>query len=109
MKRRTLINNYHAPASNTAAVVTLKSTTGSAVIRRIDTGYDLDPTTVPAELTIAVDGTTVWSTHINKGGPAFFDFAEGYPLNAASSGIVITLPAAGASITGRLNVFTERP
>lgn len=97
-----LAANGDAPAANTAAVVTLAATPGYAhVISQIIWSYSDTPT--GGKLTITVGSTDLPDIHIISGGPGFFTFwppVKGHQNEA----IVVTLAAAGAAVSGTLNI-----
>lgn len=99
--------NTHAPASNTAAVVT-KAAAGAGVSNVIDGiawSYDAAPTN--GGLTITDGGSTVFQVAVTAAGPGFFLFPR--PLkSAANSALVVTLAAGGSGVTGKVNVLGAR-
>jgi len=99
--------NTHAPASNTAAVVT-KAAAGAGVCNVIDGiawSYDAAPTN--GGLTITDGGSTVFQVAVTAAGPGFFLFPR--PLkSAANSAMVVTLAAGGSGVTGKINVLGAR-
>lgn len=99
-------NDIHAPAANTAAVVTYAA---QAATRQVIGGvawsyYGGVPT--GGNLTIATGGSTVFNIDIAEEGPGFFTFPR--PLaGALAANIVITLTAGGAGITGKVSVLNH--
>jgi hypothetical protein len=94
--------DYHAPAANTAATVTLASTASlKHCISQIVFSYNADPTN--GNLLVQDAGTTVFSMDVTKSGPGQVLF--NYPLKQATANtqMVITLAAGGASATGKVN------
>jgi hypothetical protein len=96
----------HAPAANTAAVVTLAAPGAGRQHRvwNIYWSYDVNPTA--GGLTITDGGDTVFSIAITKSGPGYVRYpqaGEGGP-NAA---VVVTLAAGGAGVTGKVNVLSD--
>lgn len=100
--------NYHGPAANTAAVVTYAAAGAGIyhVIDQIICGYSGAPT--GGRLTIEDgSGTTVWSIDIPAAGPQTFTFPEGI-RGSANTALIITLAAAGAGVSGKVNVLGKR-
>ena len=93
-----LAANGHAPAANTAAVVTLAATAARAhVLSQIIWSYDGDPT--GGSLTISIGGVALPSFAITSGGPGFLTFWP--PIKGhVNEAIVVTLAAGGAGVTG---------
>lgn len=107
----------HAPADNTAAVITLAAASGvKHVLDKVFGGYD-SYTNAEKALTIVltVDGTAVTLTHpVTVGASAQSDPTPTFDLNFnpplqgdENTAITITLPAAGAGIAGKLNAITR--
>lgn len=95
---------YDFPAANTNAVVTLAATSGVIhVIKKISGSYSGTLASAPYTLTVAIGGTTVWSVALSAVGTFDFDFPDGLH-GAENTAVVVTLPAGGASGTGKLNV-----
>lgn len=112
---RTIVNpvavvvpNAHAPAANTAAVITLAAASGTRhVVDKIFGGYDLTPT--GGSLTIA---STVLATAVSMVmpigtiGPIVLNLDP--PLQGDdNTAITITLAAGGAGVTGKINALTR--
>lgn len=100
--------NVHAPAANTAAVVTYAA--GGAGVAHTISGvawsYNADPTAGNLKIEDG-SGTTVFSVDITSKGPGFFLFPE--PLRgSANTALIITLAAGGASCTGKVNGLGKR-
>ena len=93
----------HAPAANTAAIVTL-STTGNAKPEAIH--YDYSGTPSGGLLTVTADGVVVFKRTLPAAGGGTVRFYAPHPIRATSSGVVVTLAAAGAGVTGFLAVET---
>lgn len=101
--RTSATTNTHAPAVNTAAVVTLAA--GGAGVSNVVSGiyWSYNATPTGGSLAITDGGTTVFTEYITAGGPGFFPFAPPRRF-ADNSQVVITLAAAGAAVAGSLNV-----
>lgn len=94
--------DVHAPAVNTAAVITRAAVPGSRhKIYRISASYNAAPT--GGNLQITDGGTVVYSEDITAAGPFERKFDPPIAGNI-NSAVVITLAAAGAAVTGKLNV-----
>jgi hypothetical protein len=109
------IPKIHAPADNTAAVITLAATAGvHHVVDKVFGGYDDNPA-AEKSLTIAltVAGTAVTMTFPVSTDDGFveprFDLNFNPPLQGdENKAVTITLPASGdAAIAGRLNAITR--
>lgn len=99
--------NVHVPAANTAAIVTFTAVVGQRhVLEFVAWSYSAAPT--GGRLTITDGGVTVLDVDIIAGGPGVLDVQLRSEINSA---VVATLAAAGAAITGKLNVYkyTEAP
>lgn len=96
--------HVHEPAADTAAVVTLAAAGAgvSNVLGLVAWSYDDDPTA--GSLTIEDgSGTTVFKVDVTSGGPGFFPFAP--PIKGtANTAMIITLAAAGGSVSGLVSV-----
>lgn len=96
----------HEPAVNTAAVVTLAAGAAgvSNVLYSISWSYDADPTA--GSLTVQ-DGSTVWyKLDIPSKGPGQVVWDP--PLKGtAATAMVVTLAAAGAAVSGIVNVHAS--
>jgi hypothetical protein len=92
----------HAPAANTAAVVTLAAAAGQAhVLAGVVSSYDAAPT--GGTLTIA-DGTTTLAWSVTAAGPAPVTFPV--PLRfAVGAQVTVTLAAGGSGVTGKLSLL----
>lgn len=95
--------DVHAPASNTAAVITYAADSrGAHVISGVAWSYDADPT--GGSLTITDGGSAIFKVAITNKGPGFIPFEV--PKKATSnSALVITLAAGGSGITGVVNAL----
>jgi len=100
----------HAPAANTAAILTITPTAVEYVaMQSIEWSYDGVPSS--GSLIITVAGATVWTEYITAAGPGHFDwsmaprifaaFASGIPTKGGA--VVVTLAAGGAGISGSVN------
>lgn len=100
-------SDVHAPASNTAAVVTYSA--GGTGHRHVITGvawsYSADPTAGNLKIEDG-SGTTVFSIDITSGGAGFFPF----PLpkrGTANTAMIITLSAGGPGVSGKISVLNH--
>jgi hypothetical protein len=94
--------NANAPAANTAAVVTLAGVGGQSwTIAGIYWSYDGNPT--GGQLTIDIGGVTAFTEYVTSRGPGFFPFTPPMQVTAGAA-VVITLAAAGAAVSGSVNV-----
>lgn len=90
------------PVANTAAAVSLAAEAQQRhVIDQIAWSYAGTPTA--GNLKIAVAGVDVWSVDIVADGPGFIPFPNGFDCGVNKL-VVVTLAAAGAACTGKLNV-----
>lgn len=109
-----VVPKIHAPADNTAAVITLAATAHTRhVVDKVFGGYDDDPGAEKA-LTIAltVNGTAVTMTFPVSTDDGFvdprFDLDFSPPLQGdVNTAITITLPLGGATVAGKLNALTR--
>lgn len=92
----------HAPASNTAAVVTITGVPGMKIcLHKIISSYDADPTG-GSVLIESPASTTKKKYFVVKGGPVPITLAP-YTADAGVN-VVVTLAAGGNGITGILEV-----
>ena len=100
-RRDVLFSGLHAPAANTAAVITLAASPGfHHVIHAIQWSYSgTAPTT--GRLTIAVNAVTKWDVDVTALGPGGFQVTI---AGAANQAVVVTLAAGGAGATGKVNI-----
>lgn len=100
--------NVHAPAANTAAVVTFAAVTGKRHhLVYIAWSYSATPTGGNLKVEDA-SGTTVLDVDITAGGPGSLQFEN--PLRGeVGNALIVTLAAGGAGISGKVNAykFTE--
>jgi len=98
-------SDVHAPAANTAAVVTYTGAAGSShVIAGIAWSYDGAPT--GGNLLVEDDSDTVLSLDVTAAGPGFIPFSV--PKRAtAGNDLVVTLAAGGAGVTGKVSVLAH--
>jgi hypothetical protein len=92
----------HAPASNTAATLTLAADASRRnILSQIHLSYSAAPA---AGSTIKVEdgaGTTVYEQYIAAGGPQVISFSP--PLaGTANTALVVTLAAGGTGISGEI-------
>jgi len=99
-------DNRHAPAADTAAVVTV---TGDAnvpiTLTQIWCSYSATPTGGSVQVQ---DGTdVVWSQHIAAAGPNQFTF---YPplMGTKNQNLVVTLAAGGGAVVGTLTINAHK-
>jgi hypothetical protein len=99
--------NVHAPASNTAAVVTYAAVAGKKhVISGLIVSYSNSGTLAGGNIKIEdVSGTTVFSADIFAKGTYFFPFPTPMRGNAANTALIVTLAAGGATVDGKLTVL----
>lgn len=99
--------NVHAPASNTAAIVTYTAAGSgvSNVIGGIAWSYNATPTSGNLKIEDG-SGTTVFSIDITVSGPGFIPFAR--PLKGtANTALIVTLAAGGSGVTGKVSVLSK--
>ena len=90
-------STFYATAVNTAVEILLEDE--GWAIERIEWSLSDDPE-IAVALTVAVDGTTVWSVDVISGGPGFLNIFRSFPEGV----VTISLGAAGVGIAGKLNV-----
>jgi hypothetical protein len=96
--------DVHAPAVNTAAVVTYAGDPAQKhVISGIAWSYT-GGTPVGGSLQITDGGAVVFIVDIDKSGPGGYEFPRPKMGMATNSAMVITLAAAGAGITGKVSI-----
>ena len=102
-------SDVHAPAVNTAAVVTYAAVKDfKHVITGISWSY-AGGTPVGGNLKVEdVSGTIVWQIDIDQSGPGGFTFPQPKKSAAANTAMIITLAAGGAGVTGKLNIDNHR-
>lgn len=98
--------DVHAPASNTAAVVTYAAAgVGVAhVLSGIAWSYSGTPTA--GNLKVEDGAATVLSLDITSAGPGFIPF-DPPKKGAANSALVITLAAGGSGVSGKVSVLSH--
>lgn len=104
-------SDVHAPAANTAAVVTYTAQAGlKHVITGISWSY-VGGNPAAGNLKIEdVSGTIVWQIDIDKSGPGGYTFPKPKKSAAVNTAMIITLAAGGAGVTGKVcvdNHYTE--
>ena len=107
ISRRTALRNaVHAPAADTAAVITLAAAANTQhFINGVQWSYSTSPTA--GRLTITVNAVTVFDVSVTGSGPGGFNFAIPGGTNQA---IVITLAAGSGSCVGKINCqYTSEP
>lgn len=99
--------NLHAPAANTAAVVT-KAAGGAGTfhtIRGVDFSYAGSGTLAGGNLKIEdVSGTTVYSLDVQTAGTYMIRFPRALKSAAANTAMIVTLAAGSANVSGKVNV-----
>jgi hypothetical protein len=98
-------NRISRPVANTAATVTVNPAGPHAyiLVQGVQASYNATPT--GGLLTMTVNGVVVWEIYITAAGAAPIRFPEtGIRTELAGHAVVVTLAAAGAGVTGRLNV-----
>jgi hypothetical protein len=96
--------DVHAPAVNTAAVVTYA---GDATKKHAITGIAWSyagGTPVGGNLQITDGGAVVFTVDIDKSGPGSYEFPRPKIGMASNSAMVVTLAAGGAGVTGKLSI-----
>ncbi len=97
-----------APASNTAAVVTLAADATSVnILEGIDCSYSGTPSAGSFIRVEDGSGNTVWQLTLGAAGPYSFRFD---PPRAGSNNtaLIVTLSAGGVGVSGVLNVNARR-
>lgn len=99
--------DVHAPAANTAAVVTYAaSTTGAShVITGVVVSYNAAPTGGNLKIEDG-SGVVVFTTDIAAAGVFTFVF-DNPKRGTSNTALIITLAAGGASATGKVSVLTH--
>lgn len=100
-------SDVHAPASNTAAVVTYAAA-GSGVAHVIG-GVAWSYNAVPTGGNLKIEdgsGTTVFTVDITAAGPGFFIFPRP-KKGAANTAMIITLASGGSGVTGKVSVSSH--
>lgn len=95
--------NVHAPASNTAAVITYTARTSAHAISGIAWSYDAAPTGGNLKIENGA-GTTVFTIAITAAGPGFIPFPQPR-FGSPNTALIVTLAAGGAGVTGKVNVL----
>lgn len=104
--RAAIKKGIHAPAANTAAIITLAATTGKQhMVLGVQWSYSVSPT--GGRLTIVDGSTTIVDLDISGSGPGGFSFSLPGTTNTA---MVITLASGTGSCVGKLSAqyVTER-
>jgi len=99
--------DVHAPAANTAAVVTYAAVAGE---KHVVTGiaWSYIGGTPDGNLTIEdVSGTTVFTLDIDKSGAGSVEFPIPKKSAAANKAMIITLAAGGDGVTGKVSVINH--
>jgi hypothetical protein len=100
--------DVHAPAANTAAVVTYA---GVAALRHVITGLVWSYAGgIPVGGNLKVDdvaGTTVFTMDIDESGPGIIVFPKPKRSAAVNTAIIITLTAGGAGVTGKVSILNH--
>jgi hypothetical protein len=94
----------HAPASNTAAVVTIAAVTGKQnAISGIAWSYNAAPTAGNLKIENG-SGVTVFSIDITAAGPGFIPWPVAI-RGSVTTALIVTLAAGGAGVSGKVNVL----
>lgn len=104
----TVIPKAHAPAANTAAVITLAAASGTRhVVDKVFGGYDVTPTGGSLTIAATVLGSAVSMVlPLGTYGPIVLNLDP--PLQGDdNTAITITLAAGGAGVTGKINALTR--
>ena len=99
--------NVHAPASNTAAVVTYAAAGASVsnVIGGVAWSYNAAPTAGNLKVEDG-SGTTVFTIDITAAGPGFMLFMR--PMKGtANTALIVTLAAGGSGVSGKVSVLSK--
>ena len=99
--------DIHAPAANTAAVVTYALI---AALRHVITGFVwsyVGGIPVGGNVIITDGGATVFSMDIDESGPGIIVFPKPKRSTAVGTAMIITLAAGGAGITGKLSILNH--
>lgn len=97
-----------SPASGTAAVNTAVVITVNGVVNQtvrlthLSGSYSAAPTA--GNITVVVNGVTIFQADITAAGPFTLMLPDGGIRCQSGQNVVITLAAAGAAVTGKLNV-----
>lgn len=94
--------NISAPASNTAAVVTLAAKTVGRDYSGIFWSYSAAPTN--GQLTVENGGDTVIKLYITASGPGFLPF-NGTIEGDDNEAVTVTLSAGGSGVSGSVMVI----
>ena len=95
--------DVHVPAANVAAIVAYPATpTVYHILSGIAWSYDAVP--VGGNITIVMNGSTVFDLDITQGGPGFFPF-DPPKRCAVGDAVSVTLAAGGAGIQGKVSVL----
>jgi hypothetical protein len=97
--------NVHAPASNTAAVVTYSA--GGSGVAHVISGVAWSYGGAPTSGNLKIEdgsGTTVFSVDVTAAGPGFIPFNP--PLKGtANTAMIVTLAAGGSGVSGKVSVL----
>jgi hypothetical protein len=95
--------NVSAPAANTAATITVTAVAAKKH-KLVKIGYSYNATPTGGNIKVeAPAGTVMWTMDVGALGEKLIDFA--YPLAMpVNTNMVVTLAAAGATVTGKLNI-----
>jgi hypothetical protein len=92
-----------APASNTAATITLPAVAGQInVISGLTWSFSSNPSS-GILLTLSDNGTVIRQWYVTNGGPGPFHFDPPLANAAVNTALVATLAAAGSGISGTVN------
>lgn len=97
--------DLHAPAANTAAVVTYAADTDEKhVIHGVAWSYSGGPTNGNLKIE-DVSGTTIFTMDITAAGPGSIIFPRPIRGAAINTAMIVTLAAGGSGISGKVNVL----
>jgi len=98
-------NDVSAPAANTAAIVTYSGVVGKRhVVTGVAWSYSNDPTGGKVIITDGID--TIFDITITSAGAGFIPF-PGPKRGSLNTSMVITLPAVGSGISGKLSILNH--
>lgn len=96
----TRADQHDSPAVNTAAVLNFAAAAGARhAIYKPVWSYSNTPTS--GQLTVSTGGEVLFQVDITAGGPGFFPIMI---IGKLGQNLVVTLAAAGAAISGKINV-----
>lgn len=100
--------DVHAPAANTAAIVTY---TASAGLKHVITGISWSYVGgIPSGGNLKVEdvsGTTIFTTDIDESGPGIIIFPKPKKSATANTAMIVTLAAGGNGVTGKVSILNH--